>query len=109
MPLGVAALGVVASMAVGTWLGGWWIVPVVAVAWAWLVPALRPWRIGLLTGCAWAGLLAVEASIPAFATLLDRLGGIFSLPPVVLVCLPPVFAGLLGWSAAEVVAMGARR
>ena len=78
-------------------------VPVVAVGWAWLVPALRPWRIGLLAGCAWAGLLAAQASTPAFAALLDRLAGIFSLPPLALVGLPPLFAALLGWSAAGVV------
>jgi len=102
VPLAVAALGVVASMALGTWLVGWWTVPILAGAWGWLVPALRPWRIGLLAGFAWAGLLAAQATTPAFAALLDRLGGIFSLPPVVLACLPPLFAGLLGWSAAEV-------
>ena len=106
MPLGAAVLGVMGSMVVGTWLGGWWMVLVVAVLWGWLVPALRPWRIGALTGCAWAGLLAVQAPTPAFGALLSRLGGIFSLPPLVVAALPPVFAALLGWSAAE---LGRRR
>lgn len=81
-------------------------IPILAVAWSWLVPALRPWRIGLLAGLAWAGLLAAQATTPAFAALLDRLGGIFSLPPLLLAGLPPIFAALLAWGAAGVVRRG---
>jgi hypothetical protein len=103
MPRGLAALAVVVTMAVGTWLGGWWVVPVAAMAWGWFVPGLRPWRIGLLAACAWAGLLALQASTPAFPALLGRLSGIFRLPPALLPALPPLFAGLLAWAAAGVV------
>ena len=109
MPLAAASLGVVVTMALGTWLLGWWMVPLLAGAWSWLVPALRPWRIGLLAGCAWAGLLAAQATTPAFAALVGRLGGIFSLPHLVLVGLPPLFAALLGWSAAGVAGVVGRQ
>ncbi len=86
-------------MAAGTWLGGWWAVPLLAAGWQWLRPG-SAWSIGVAALLAWGGLLLLLPPAP-FGRLLERLGGLLSLPGPVLLVLPLAYALLLGWSAAR--------
>ena len=88
-----------------TWLG-WWAVPVVALVWGWLRPAVpRPILTALLAALfAWTGWLLVDllSDADAFARLGSRLGAVFPLPFVALLLLTLLLAGLLAWSSAAV-------
>jgi hypothetical protein len=88
-------------IAAGTWFGGWWAVPVAAAIWA----AWRrhpAWRAGVAGAISWSALLALTIPIPALWRLAPRLGGILGLPGWAVLLVPPLFAGMLGWSAARV-------
>jgi hypothetical protein len=89
------------AMTLGTWMGGWWVVPVVAAGWGILARPPRPWLAGLAGTLAW-GVLLVGAPWDALSRLAPRLGGIFHLPAWGMVALTLGFVWLLGWSAARV-------
>lgn len=96
-PLELLLLAVL--MAAGTWLGGWWAVPLLAAGWQWLRPG-SAWSIGVAALLAWGGLLMLLPPAP-FGRLLERLGGLLSLPGPLLLVLPLAYVLLLGWSAAR--------
>jgi len=92
------------GVALLTWLAGWWAVVVVA-----LVAGALPARLRLGGGpmaaagaLGWAMLLARHVLHPAFATLLERVGGVLQLPGVALLAVALLYAALLGWSGATV-------
>ena len=92
------------AVAILTWLVGWWAVVVVA-----LVAGALPVRLRLGGGMmaaagalGWTMLLARHALHPAFATLLQRVGGVLQLPGVALLAVALLYAALLGWSGATV-------
>lgn len=91
--------------AVGTWLGGWWTIAVVAALWS-LWRRRGAWRAGFAAALAWAALLSLTIPLAPLARLAVRLGGIFGLPGWTILLLPPLFAFLLGWSGARAVAVG---
>lgn len=91
-----------AVFAAGTWLWGWWSVVLVALAWS--LWRRRPaWRAGVAASIAWAGLLAFTIPWAPLGRLAARLGSVLSLPGWTALALPPLFALLLGWSAARAV------
>lgn len=96
-PFEIALLAML--IAAGTWLGGWWAVPLLAAGWQWLRPG-SSWSLGVAALLAWGGLLMLLPPAP-FGRLLERLGGLVSLPGPVLLILPLGYALLLGWSAAR--------
>ena len=96
--------GLAAVIAFCTWFSAWWCVPVIAAAWA-LVrrTALAPIEAGLGALLGWTVLLLVNVGAPAFAVLLNRLGGVFPVPGAIVLLIALLFAGLLAWSAGRLV------
>lgn len=88
-------------MALGTWVMGWWVVPLVAFGWGIASSPALPWLAGLAGAAAW-GVLLSGAPWDALRRLAPRMGGVFHLPGWGMVILTLAFAGLLGWSAARV-------
>ncbi len=86
--------------AVGTWLGGWWAVPVIGAACGWR--GGRPVLVGVGTAIGWGALILLLPAAP-LSRLLTRLGALAHLPGPALIALTLLFAGLLGWSAARLV------
>lgn len=94
----------VVVVAVCTWFGGWWCLPLIGGAYAlWRRTLLSPVEAGIAAMVAWAALFLLNAGQPAFQLLLVRLGGVFPVPGVVVLVIAVLFAGLLAWSAARVV------
>lgn len=93
------------AFAAGTWALGWWTLPLIAAVWGFRG------RVGdavVAATAAWGALLVVQTTRAPLGPLLERLGGLFGVPPWALVVLTLAFAGLLAWSAATLVA-GFRR
>jgi hypothetical protein len=103
----IIVLGV--AFAAGTLYVGWWSVPVIALAWGWLVgPARRPaTRAAVGAALAWAGFLVHDAVRGPAGRLARTLGALMHLPAVVLVGLTVLFPVILAWSAAVVGAESA--
>lgn len=86
----------------GTWLGGWWAVPLIGVLYA----AGRR-QSGVANEAAlgamlsWALLILINVGAPAFRVLMTRLSGVFPVPGVVVLVVAVLFAGLLAWSSAR--------
>lgn len=103
-------VGLTLAIAAGTWIGGWWMVPVVAGAYgAW--GARR--RAAVLTamlagGGAWGLLLAYDASVGPVVRLTQLFGTMFRMSGMTLVILTVAYAALLAVSAAA-FARGVRR
>lgn len=99
-----------ATMAVLTWLVGWWAVPLVAAfaGSALYVRAGVPWRMALAAAIAWTLLLVVDATTGRLSVAATTLGGVLRVPGVVLVLITLAFPALLAWSAAT-VAIAVRR
>jgi hypothetical protein len=92
------------AFAVATFGLGWWSVPIVAAAWA--VYSTDQNRARVAAFCAmggWATLLALDFARGNVGTMATQLGGVMSLPPIVLYVLTLVFPALLAWSAATLV------
>lgn len=88
--------------AAGTWAGGWWTIPMIAMAWSfWRRRA--PWRAGIAAGVAWIMLLGLTIPWAPLGRLGPRLGGAIGVPGPAMLLLPPIFAFLLAWSTARVV------
>ncbi|MBP6669754.1 MAG: hypothetical protein KA180_09940 [Gemmatimonadales bacterium] len=87
--------------AAGTWLGGWWVLPVIGAVYGWR--GGRPLLAGVGAALAWGVLFLMLPAAP-LGRLLTRLGALAHLPGPALIALTLLFAGLLGWSAARLVA-----
>ena len=90
--------------AVATFVAGWLSVPVLGALFALLVrKPSAPGEAALAALLGWGALLARAALVPAFTTLLARLGGIFPMPGAGVLILALVFAMALAWSSARLV------
>jgi hypothetical protein len=98
----IIVLGV--AFAAGTFFVGWWSIPVIALAWGWLVgPMRRPaTRAALGVALAWMGFLAYDAMRGPAGRLARTLGELFHLSGVVVAIVTVGFAVILAWSAAIV-------
>jgi hypothetical protein len=98
-----------AAFTLGTFFVGWWAVPVLALAWGWMVgPSRRPaTRAALGVGIAWVGFLAHDAIRGPAGRLARTLGDVMHLPAVVLVVVTVLLGVILAWSAAVVGAESA--
>lgn len=92
-------------VALGTWLFGWWAVPLVgfihALVWRGRRGVLLEAALGGMLG--WGWLLALQGMHPAFPRLAEALGGVFPVPSAALMAVSVLFAGLLAGAAAGVV------
>jgi hypothetical protein len=98
-----------AAFSLGTFFVGWWAVPVIALAWGWLVGPSR-WpatRAALGAGIAWMGFLAHDAMRGPAGRLARTLGNVMHLPAAVLVVVTVLLGVILAWSAAVVGAESA--
>jgi hypothetical protein len=86
------------AMMAGTWFGGWWIVPIVALIAG--AAAIAPGFVATTAALAWALLLVADAVQGPLGRVMSMLGGVMGLPGVVVVVLTILFPALLGWSAA---------
>ena len=85
--------------AAGTWLFGWWTIPVVALGFG-LLPA-RPSLIAGAAAVAWLVLLAVDAAGGSITRLANVLAGVMGLPSAALLLVTLLFPALVAWSAAS--------
>ena len=93
-----------ALLAAGTLFIGWWTVPVIAAVYALLRRnATAPREAMLAALLAWLLLFSRVMSQPAFATLIDRLGKLFSMPGILVLALAFGLVVVLAWSAARAV------
>jgi len=96
-------LGVAVAVAIGTWFGGWWAVPLCGAVYA----VLRQQQPGAVSEAAfgamlaWSSLLVWQVSHPAFARLSAAVSGVFPVPVPVLMLLSVCIAGVLAASAAR--------
>ena len=98
-----------AAFSLGTFYVAWWAVPLIALAWGWMVgPGRRPaTRAAFGAGIAWMGFLAHDAMRGPAGRLARTLGDVMHLPAVVLVVVTVLFPVILAWSAAVVGAESA--
>ena len=90
--------------AIGTYFLGWMCVPVIGAGYAVAIrksSASGEAALAVLLG--WGALLARVAMVPAFTTLLARMGGIFPMPGAGVLVLTLAFALALAWSSARLV------
>ncbi len=97
-------------IAAGTWLGGWWVVPLAGgVYGAWASSQRAAVLTAMLAGAAaWCALLAYDASQGPMGRLTDVLGGVLHLSGNTLLVLTVAYAALLAACAAA-FARGVRR
>lgn len=97
-------------IAAGTWIGGWWTVPVIAGAYgAWGARHHAAVLTAMLAGAAaWSLLLAYDASVGPVVRLTQLFGTMFRMSGITLVILTVAYAALLAVSAAA-FARGVRR
>ncbi len=96
-----------ASFALVTRALGWWAVPIAGAAWAFLADGARrsPWDAGLGAIFGWALILVWADTAAPLAELTRRAAGVFGVRPVVLLAATLLYAGVLAWSAAMVIAL----
>lgn len=83
---------------------GWWTVPIVGAVWALLSGGRNRAAIaGFAAAAAWIALLLLDAAKGPIGLISARLGGVLSVPPVLLWLATPLFAAGLAWSAAKLV------
>lgn len=100
----IRVLILAALLAVATSLFGWVTVPALAAVYSVLFRTRSaPGEAALAALIGWGALLARVSLVPAFTTLLARLGGIFPVPGVAVLGLSLLFVVVLAWSAARVV------
>lgn len=104
----VVALSLV--IAAGTWLAGWWVVPIVGAAYgAWAAQQRSAVLSALLASAAgWGLLLAYDATVGPVGRLTQLFGTLFRLPSGTLILVTLAYAALLGGAAAS-LARGIRR
>jgi hypothetical protein len=98
-------VSLVVAFAAGTWLLGWWTVPVVALAYGlWngrsVTRAPGSPVVALAAALAWGLLLAAAAVSAPVAALAGRLGALMGQPSFALYAATLLFPALLAWSAA---------
>lgn len=103
-------IGLTLVIAAGTWVGGWWTVPVVAGAYgAWGVRQQAAVLTAMLAGAGgWMLLLAYDASVGPVVRLAQLFGTMFRMSGITMVILTVAYAALLAVSAAA-FARGLRR
>jgi hypothetical protein len=89
---------------VGTSIFGWWSLVPVAVVWS-LLRRGAPWKAGASAATAWVALIGFTIAWGPLSRLAPRVGGVLGMPGWAFVLLSPVFAWLLAWSAARLVAI----
>lgn len=96
-----AVLAVVFGL--GTWILGWWAVPLLGAVWGALNRG-RPRFVTAFLGAAiaWLLLLAFDAASGPLGNVATVLGGIFMMPGAVLVAVAVLYAALLAGCAAQV-------
>lgn len=101
----VRVLLLAAVLAGGTWVLGWWAVPVGGALYALLRRdgAGVPGEAALAAAIGWGALLVAQATHPSFGRLSQALAGIFPLPTWGLMLLSLLFAAALAGSAAALV------
>jgi hypothetical protein len=97
-----------ALVALGTWLVGWWAIPVVIAGWQFVRRDEAAWPAGAAGVVGWGALLLLSPIAP-LGRLTVRLAGLFHLPPWGIVAVTLGYPFLLGWSAARVTAALLRR
>ena len=104
-------IGAVVVTALGTWLVGWWTVPVVGAVWGWAKRAdpATPLMAGLAAMVAWMLLLSVSASGAPTASVSATVGQAMRVGSGALMALTIAYAGLLAASAAALVRAVGRR
>jgi hypothetical protein len=85
--------------AAGTWLFGWWTIPVVALVFG-LLPA-RPSLVAVAAAAAWLALLLVDAAGGSITRLAGVLAGVMGLPSAALLLVTLLFPAVVAWSAAS--------
>jgi len=102
--------GLTLAIALGTWIGGWWMVPIVAGAYgAWGARRHSAVLTAMLAGAGgWGLLLAYTAMLGPVARLTQLFGTMFRMSGTTLVVLTVAYAALLAVSAAA-FARGVRR
>lgn len=98
------------SFAIGTWILGWWAVPLFAAGSGVLArhASRQALAAGIAGAIAWGVLLvwtAIRGSVWSFAS---QVGGAVGLSGIVLIVFTVVFPGLLAWLAASLAQMLAR-
>jgi hypothetical protein len=101
----IELLPVAVLVAVGTWLVGWWAVPLAGLVHGLVSRGRRGvvLEAGLGGMLGWGWLLALQGMHPAFPRLAELLDGLFPVPSVALMGATVVFAGILAGAAAGVV------
>jgi len=96
-------IGLAVVVAIGTWFGGWWAVPLCGAVYAVLRQrhqgAVGEAAFGAMLG--WTGLLLWQATHPAFGRLSAAVNGVFPVPAPALMLLSVCVAGVLAASAAR--------
>ena len=90
---------VAVAIALGTWMLGWWAVPVIALVGG--LMRCRAWIVCLASSAAWLALLAIDAATGSVASVAGVLAGVMRLPAIAIVALTIILPALLGWSAAS--------
>jgi hypothetical protein len=91
------------AIAIGTWVLGWWAVPLLGAVWG-VLQRGRPRFVTAFAAAAiaWASLLAFDALQGAMGRLAGVLGGVFMLPGAALLVVTVLYAALLAGCAAQV-------
>jgi hypothetical protein len=88
------------AIAAGTWLIGWYAVPVFGLLAG--IARVRPGAVALGAAAGWLLLLMIDV-LAGMAPLASLLAGIMGLPAPALFAVTLIFPALLAWSAASVV------
>jgi hypothetical protein len=92
------------AFAVATFALGWWTVPVVAALWGLFArDPDRARNAAIAAAGGWATLLVLDAVRGPVNVMAEQLGGVMSLPPVLLYVFTLLFPALLAWAAATIV------
>jgi len=98
----IALLVTALAVAALTWLVGWWGVAIAALLAGAVLWRRRgvAWLVALAAIVAWSALILTNAIGGRLATLASSIGGVMSVPPILLVIVTLLFGALLAWSAA---------
>ncbi len=88
-------------VALGSWYGGWWVIPPIVAVWQLIRPREPAWLPAIAASVAWGALLLL-LPIGSLDRLDDRLSRMLYLPPLGATGVTLAFAALLAWSAARV-------
>ena len=105
----LALLLLAAAFALGTWILGWWAVPLLGAAWG-VMQRGRPRFATAFAAAAlaWTLLLAWNAAGGAMGGLVTTLGGIFMMPGAALLAVTVLYGALLAACAAQVFGFAGR-